>query len=95
MAAAQPRQWTVMNSESRDIGDFRIHAGALGAAGDGGYVATVVVSRMRGRGDGPCEVFRDESLACGYRWRCREDALRYAFERAHDVIHRRPDLLVS
>ena len=95
MAAAQPRQWTVMKSDSREVGDYRIHAGALGAAGNGGYVATVVVSRVRGAGDAPCEVFRDESLACGYRWKRPEDALRYAFERAHDVIHRRPDLLLA
>ena len=83
-----------MKSDSRDVGDYRIHAGALGAPGNGGYVATVVVSRVRGTDDLPREVFRDESLACGYRWKRPEDALRYAFERAHDVILRRPDLLV-
>ena len=74
-----------MHFDERDEGDYRIYAGALEAPRGGGYIAAVVVKRIRG---GLGEAFRDESLACGHRWLSAQDALRYALDKARELIHR-------
>jgi hypothetical protein len=75
-----------MNLTERDEGEFKIYAGAMeGACGDG-YIAAVVVSRVRGVSR-PREVFRDDSLACGHRWAKAEEAIGYALGKAREVIH--------
>ena len=45
---------------------------------DGGYVATVVVSRLRGMPDARREAHRDRSMSGGPRLQSPDDALRYA-----------------
>jgi hypothetical protein len=74
-----------------DDGDYRIYASALDD--HGGYVAAVVIERMRGRGVPPREAYRDESLAGGYCWPSAQAALRFAMGKGHEMIHARPDRL--
>ena len=63
-----------MKFDERTDGEFRIYAGALEAPKGDGYIAAVVVSRQRTVGPKPREVFRDESLACGHRWKTADEA---------------------
>ena len=78
--------------DERTEGDYRIYAGALEAPRGHGYIAAVVVNRVRGVGLGtdraPREAFRDDSLACGHRWLSPDEALSYALNKAREVIHR-------
>ena len=74
--------------DERNEGDYRIYAGALEAPHGQGYIAAVVVRRVQGAGSTPREAYRDDSLACGYRWLSQADALNYALRRARDVIRR-------
>ena len=77
-----------MHFDERDEGDYRIYAGALEAPRGGGYIAAVVVKRVRGACGAQREAYRDESLACGPRWLSAQDALRYALDKARELIHR-------
>ena len=78
--------------DERSEGDYRIYAGALEAPRGQGYIAAVVVNRVRGIGIGidsaPREAYRDDSLACGHRWLSPDEALSYALSKAREVIHR-------
>jgi hypothetical protein len=69
-------------------GDYRIYAGALEAPRGQGYIAAVVVNRVRGIGNAPREAYRDDSLACGHRWLSPHEALSYALNKARDLIQR-------
>ena len=53
--------------DERNEGDYRIYAGALEAPRGQGYIAAVVVNRVRGDGPTPREAYRDDSLACGQK----------------------------
>jgi hypothetical protein len=66
-------------------GDYRIYAGAV-AGQRGGFVATVVVNRVRGTVDKPREAYRDDMLAGGHRWPSPEAARLYAVAKARQVI---------
>lgn len=75
-----------MKFEERVEGDYLIYAGALDVLRGDGYIAAVVVhrtSRHHRRGQ---EVFRDESLACGYRWPSADEALTSALSKAREWI---------
>jgi hypothetical protein len=74
--------------DERSEGDYRIYAGALEAPSGQGYIAAVVVNRVRGTDNAPREAYRDDALACGHRWGSPGEALSYALNKAHDVIHR-------
>ena len=77
-------------------GDYRIYVGAVEAAQGEGYIAALIVNRVRGeRGDGAKnrEAFRDDSLACGYRWRSADEAIQYAMNRARELIRSRSRVL--
>ena len=39
------------------------------------------------------EAFRDDSLACGYRWRSADEAINYAMNRARELIRSRSQML--
>ena len=73
-------------------GDYRIYVGALEAPGGGGYIAALVV---RFRGDGLADLgaaapaYRDDSVACGYRWPSPAEAIAYAMARGREVVRRR------
>jgi hypothetical protein len=75
-------------------GEYRIYAGALEAPRGDGWTAALVVDRecetTRGRRR---EAYRDDSLACGYRWPTPDEALRYAVSRARELIRSRSQQL--
>lgn len=74
-----------MHFEEVDAGDYRIYAGAIERPRTYGYVAAVVVVKMRGQGASQ-EAFRDESLAGGYGWPSPAEALRFAINAGRDVV---------
>jgi hypothetical protein len=80
-----------MQLSEQDDGDYRIYASALDD--HGGYVAALVVQRMRGNGCPPREAYRDESLAGGYCWPSPQAALRYAMGKGQELIHALPQRL--
>ncbi len=77
-----------MQFEECTEGPFRIYAGALEAPLGEGYIAALVVRRVNDGSPRGAEMFRDESLACGYRWGTARDALFYAMRRARQIISR-------
>ncbi len=82
-----------MRFDEREIGDYRIFAGALEAPKGDGYTATVIVQRVQGDAGVPREVLRDEGLACGHRWASADAALAYAISKAKEAIRKRGDLI--
>lgn len=67
-------------------GDYRIYAGAVPGQRGEGFIATVVVNRVRGNIDKPRLAYRDEQLAGGHRWPSPEAARLYAVAKAREVI---------
>ena len=82
-----------MRFDEAHEGDYRIFVGALEAPRGDGYIAALVVSRVRGATIGQREAFRDDSLACGYRWRSADEAIHYAMNRARELIRTRSQML--
>jgi hypothetical protein len=74
-------------------GDYRIYVGALDAPRGQGYIAALVVSRVGGVPAAPREAYRDDSLACGYRWKSAEEAIAYAMNRARELVRTRSRML--
>jgi hypothetical protein len=74
-----------MHFSERDVGEFRIYAGAMEEA-FGGYVAGVVVHRLRGDRLPPEVVFRDDRLFGGHRFDKASDALTRAMDTGHRAI---------
>ena len=86
-----------MRFDETQEGDYRIFVGAVeGPKGDG-YIAALVVSRVRSAAgserEADREAFRDDSLACGYRWRSADEAIHYAMNRARELIRTRSRML--
>ena len=75
-----------MQLDERDEGDFRIYGGALESSIGDGYIAAVVVSRVRNTDRAPREAYRDDALACGHRWATPEEALSYAMGKGKEVV---------
>jgi hypothetical protein len=75
-----------MNFAERDEGDFRIYAGAIEASRTDGYLAAVVVHRVRGVAGAPVETYRDHSLCAGYAWPTPDEALSFALRKAYATI---------
>jgi hypothetical protein len=67
-------------------GDYRIYAGAVPGRRGSGFIATVVVNRIRGAVDKPRVAYRDDMLAGGHRWPSPEAARLFAAAKARDVI---------
>jgi hypothetical protein len=82
-----------MRFDETHEGDYRIFVGAVEAPRGDGYIAALVVSRVRGEVKGSREAFRDDSLACGYRWRSADEAIHYAMNRARELIRSRSQML--
>ncbi len=81
-------------------GGYRIFVGALEAPRGGGFIAAVVVSRRQpelpaGARAGEREVWRDDSLACGYRWPTAQAALHYAKNRAREMVRKASPMLAA
>ncbi|WP_280154865.1 hypothetical protein [Piscinibacter sp. XHJ-5] len=74
-----------MQFVERDEGDYRICAEATGGQFGEGYVAAVVIRRVRGDAT-PAEAFREASLAGGYHWPSPESALVYALGKGRELI---------
>lgn len=74
-----------MQFDQRDEGEYRIYAGAMESKLGDGYIAAVVVSKVRGVA-AEREAFRDDALACGHRWESPKAALSYAFGKGREVI---------
>ena len=74
-----------MYFDEREMGEYRIFAGALEAPKGDGYTATMIVQRVQGV-PAPREVLRDEGLACGHRWASPAEALAYAIRKAQQAI---------
>jgi hypothetical protein len=81
-----------MRFQETTEGDYRIYAGALDAPHGSGYIAAVVVHRVRGEAR-QREAFRDESVACGHRWPSPDEALSYALARARELVRSRSRML--
>jgi hypothetical protein len=75
-----------MHFSMANEGNYCIYAGAVCAQQGDGFVAVVVVNRVRGSGDQAREAYRDEMLAGGHRWPSAEAARLYAVARAREVI---------
>ncbi len=82
-----------MRFQETHEGDYRIYVGALEAPRGDGYIAAVVVNRVRGTTAKNREAYRDDSLACGHRWPDPEEALHYALNRAREMIRSRSQML--
>ena len=75
-------------------GDYRIFVGAVEAPKGDGYIAALIVDRVRGEAAGRRrEAFRDESLACGYRWPSPDEAIHYALNRGREMVRSRSKML--
>lgn len=75
-------------------GDYRIFVGALESTRGDGWIAAVVVNRVAGAPERrQREAWRDDCLACGYRWPSPGAAIKYAMTRAREVVRSRPHLL--
>jgi hypothetical protein len=77
----------MMNFDEKMEGDYRIFAGAVESVQGDGYIAAVVINRVRGDQHTLREAYRDESLACGHRWASPDAALQYAVTKARELIH--------
>jgi hypothetical protein len=88
MAGEVPAGAKPMRFDEREIGDYRIFAGALEAPVGDGYTATMIVQRVHGAANVPREVLRDEGLACGHRWESADAALAYAINKAQEAIRK-------
>jgi hypothetical protein len=80
-----------MHFDERNVGDYRVYAGALEA--QGGYLAAVVISRIRGLPDVPREAYRDTAMSGGHRFEKPDEALSFAVSRASEVIRQEPEKL--
>lgn len=74
-------------------GDYRVYVGAIEAPRGDGYMAALIVNRARCAPGALREAFRDDSLACGYRWPTAEEAIHYAMNRARELIRSRSSML--
>jgi hypothetical protein len=92
-AGAWPAGANKMKFDERNVGDYRIYAGALEAPLGDGYIAAMIVQRVQGVPGAPREALRDESLACGHRWESAADALAYAMTKAQEAIRNRSPML--
>ena len=82
-----------MRFDETHEGDYRIFVGAVEAPKGDGYIAALVVSRVRGSTPAPRVAYRDDSLACGYRWPSADEAIHYALNRARELIRKRSAML--
>ena len=83
-----------MRFQETHEGDYRIFVGAVEAPKGDGYIAALIVDRVRGEAAGRRrEAFRDESLACGYRWPSPDEAIHYALTRGREMVRSRSKML--
>jgi hypothetical protein len=89
-----PQTGASMQFEECQEGDYRIFVGAVESSRGDGWIAAVVVNRLpEGEARRAREAWRDDSLACGYRWPSPKAAITYALNRAREVVRSRPHML--
>lgn len=74
-----------MHFIERDDGEFRIYTGAMEAPRGEGYLAALVVQRLRTGGTAE-QLFRDDALCAGYGWPTPDAALAFAMRKAQGVL---------
>ena len=74
-------------------GDYRIYVGAVESTRGDGYIAALVVKRMKSGAVDAGIAFRDDSLACGYRWPSADEAIHYAMNRGRELVRSRSQML--
>ena len=79
-----------MQLDEQREGDYRIVARARREPSRHGYVAAVLVQRIRGGGGAPRDAYQDECLAGGHVWPSAQAARLYAFAKAQEVIRHEP-----
>ncbi|WP_077038250.1 hypothetical protein [Pelomonas sp. KK5] len=77
-----------MHFEEVDAGDYKIYAGAVERSKQYGYVAAVVVVRVRGRLP-KTEAYRNEALSGGFAWASPREALTHAIKAGKDFAFNR------
>ncbi len=77
---------SVMRLNAQVQGDYRIVARALPAQARNGYVAAVVVQRVRGSDGAPRDAYHEEELAGGYVWPSAEAARLFALAKGQEVV---------
>lgn len=77
-----------MRFQQSELGDYRIYAGAVEAAGRGYIAALIVNRRAEAPGSRELEAYRDDSLGCGYLWPTPDRAISYALTRAREMIRK-------
>ncbi|MDP1912212.1 hypothetical protein [Brevundimonas sp.] len=82
-----------MQFEEAHEGEYRIFVGAVESRRGEGYTAALVVKRMNVAPGHLREAFRDDSLACGYRWPSPEEAMHYALNRGRELVRSGSDML--
>jgi hypothetical protein len=75
-----------MQVDAQVQGDYRIVARALRAPARSGYVAAVVVQRVRGDVDAPRDAYHEEELAGGYVWPSAQAARLFALAKGQEII---------
>lgn len=75
----------------RNIGKFRIYAGAV-AAPEGGYTAAVEIHRLRDGADTAEIIFSSDRISDDYRFEAAASALRHALDIGHEAIRLRESL---
>lgn len=74
-----------MHFIERDDGEFRIYTGAIETPRGEGYLAALVVQRLREGGRAE-EIFRDDALCAGYGWPTPDAALAFAMRKAQGIL---------
>ncbi len=83
------RERNIMQFAEDTEGEWRIFVGALEAPGGDGYIAALVVRHVKDHDSARADAFRDDSLACGYRWATPGEAITYAMGRGRDMARKR------
>ena len=82
-----------MRYDEFNEGDYRIFAIAVASPSRDGYVASVVVKRLKDGMEEARIAYREDSLAGGKRWPSPVTARRFAAAMARAVIHHEPHRL--
>ena len=86
MVGTSPGLETVMQLDAQVQGNYRIVARALPAPARKGYIAGVLVQRVRGGTDAPRDAYHEDDLAGGYAWPSARAARLFALAKGQEII---------
>jgi hypothetical protein len=75
-----------MQVDAQLQGDYRIVARALPAPARHGYIAAVLVQRVRGGAGTPRDAYHEDELAGGYAWPSAQAARLFALAKGQEVV---------